>query len=317
VRRSAKFSKVSKTSRTATGHTGPILFEITQPEQVLGKPPLSARLCTSSLSQNTQYAKISQFSNPAFSFRMPLSQPVSRQLRHRRAIRAEAYERADGLWDIEACVTDEKPRDVVLASGVRPNGQPIHELWLRITIDRKLNVVGAEASSDWVPYPGLCQVSNPAYRALIGLNLLNNFRREAVRLLGGTAGCTHLTELCGVLPTVAIQAFAGDVWSIREDKPGGDPARSASSGGSGSTGSTGGTNSKTEHSNDNPPFQLGRCHALRFDGEAVQQFYPRWHGRAPRSADRADASNNGGHSVVNDSNGKEVHSNSQTEGNHA
>ena len=99
---------------------------------------------------------------------MPLSPPVSRQLRHRRAIRADAYEREDGLWDIEACLTDDKPRDVALASGVRPNGSPIHELWLRITIDRKLNVVDAEASSDWVPYPGLCQASNPAYRALIG-----------------------------------------------------------------------------------------------------------------------------------------------------
>ena len=119
------------------------------------------------------------------------------------------------MWDIEACLTDQKPRDVALASGVRPNGLPIHELWLRITIDRKLTVVDAEASSDWVPYPGLCEAANPAYRALIGLNLLNNFRRDTRRLLAGTAGCTHLTELCAVLPTAAIQAFAGDVWNAR------------------------------------------------------------------------------------------------------
>jgi hypothetical protein len=207
---------------------------------------------------------------------MSLSPPVSRQLRHRRAIRAEAYERADGLWDVEACLTDEKPRDVALASGVRPNGQPIHELWLRITIDRKLNVVDAEASSDWVPYPGLCQVSNPAYRALIGLNLFHNFRRDAARLLGGTVGCTHLTELCAILPTVAIQAFAGDVWNTNDSTPGENPGSADKS--SSGTG---------EHSNDKPPFQLGRCHALRFDGEAVKQFYPRWYGHAPRSAERA------------------------------
>ncbi len=246
---------------------------------------------------------------------MPLSPPVSRQLRHRRAIRAEAYERADGLWDVEACLTDEKPRDVVLASGVRSNGQPIHELWLRITIDRKLNVVDAEASSDWVPYPGLCQVSNPAYRALIGLNLRQNFRREAARLLGGTAGCTHLTELCAILPTAAIQAFAGDVWNTNAGAPG-----AATSSGNESS------NSTDEHSNDKPPFQLGRCHALRFDGEAVQQFYPRWYGHAPRTAERAPSSsdgagrqtgNGGGASRMNDGDGNEVQSNSQTEGNHA
>ncbi|OLL29958.1 hypothetical protein BTH42_20275 [Burkholderia sp. SRS-W-2-2016] len=194
-------------------------------------------------------------------------------------MRAEAFERADGLWDVEACLTDEKPRDVALASGVRPNGQPIHELWLRITIDRELNVVDAEASSDWVPYPGLCQTSNPAYRALIGLNLFHNFRRDAARLLAGTAGCTHLTELCAILPTAAIQAFAGDVWNTGDSKPGAD-ADSADAAADG----TG------EHSNDKPPFQLGRCHALRFDGEAVKQFYPRWYGHAPRPAERAASS---------------------------
>ncbi len=83
-----------------------------------------------------------------------------------------------------------------------------------------------------------------------------------------------------------------------------------------------------EHSNDKPPFQLGRCHALRFDGEAVRQFYPRWYGHAPRSAERADTAseqtrhaagngNGGGTSRLNDSSGNEVQSNSQTEGNHA
>ncbi|CAE6707210.1 hypothetical protein R69658_00750 [Paraburkholderia aspalathi] len=249
---------------------------------------------------------------------MPISPPVSRQLRHRRAIRAEAYERADGLWDVEACLTDEKPRDVVLASGVRPNGQPIHELWLRITIDRKLNVVDAEASSDWVPYPGLCQASNPAYRALIGLNLFHNFRRDAARLLAGTAGCTHLTELCALLPTAAIQAFAGDVWNTNDDTPG----EAASSG----TEQSRSKDSTDEHSKNKPPFQLGRCHALRFDGEAVQQFYPRWYGRAPYTADRAASSGDGAArqtgeggnaSGMNDGSGNEVQSNSQTEGNHA
>ena len=245
---------------------------------------------------------------------MPLSSPVPRQLRHRRAIRAEAFERADGLWDVEACLTDEKPRDVALASGVRPNGQPIHELWLRITIDRKLNVVDAEASSDWVPYPGLCQASNPAYRALIGLNLFHNFRRDAARLLAGTAGCTHLTELCAILPTAAIQAFAGDVWNTGDSTPGASASSESES-----------TDGTAERLNEKPPFQLGRCHALRFDGEAVQKFYPRWYGYAPRPADRPASPDNGAARQEGrgnapgmlDGSGNEVQSNSQTEGNHA
>jgi len=197
---------------------------------------------------------------------MSLPTPVSRQLRHRRAIQATAYEREDGLWDIDACLTDHKPRDFPLSAGIRPKGLPIHELWLRITIDRRFNVVDAHASSDWVPYAGQCQNANPAYRALIGLNLLQNFRREAGRRLGGTVGCTHLTEMLGVLPTTAIQAFVGVV-DVRRELAG-----NAESGGSAAE--------------EKPPFQLGRCHALRFDGEAVKQFYPRWYGHVPRSVER-------------------------------
>jgi len=241
---------------------------------------------------------------------MPLSSPVSRQLRHRRAIRVEAFERDDGLWDIEACLTDHKPRDVALAPGVRPKGLPIHELWLRITIDRKLTIVDAEASSEWVPYPGHCEAANPAYRALIGLNLFDDFRRHARRLLAETAGCTHLTELCAILPTAAIQAFAGDVWNTRD---------SATDTGAGAP-------------LDEPPFQLGRCHALRFEGEAVRHFYPRWYGHAPRGHATSDTSagevpmgmtettksksDTVGSRPLRDHD-HEVQSNSQTEGNHA
>jgi len=81
-----------------------------------------------------------------------------------------------------------------------------------------------------------------------------------------------------------------------------------------------------EHSNDKPPFQLGRCHALRFDGEAVRQFYPRWYGRAPRTAEQAVVHANSaadrtdrvsGASRISEKSGNEVQSNSQTEGNHA
>lgn len=251
---------------------------------------------------------------------MPLSPPVSRQLRHRRAIRAEAFERDDGLWDLEACLTDHKPRDVALAPGVRPKGLPIHELWLRITIDRKLTIVDAEASSEWVPYPGHCEAANPAYRALIGLNLLNDFRRQARHLLAGTAGCTHLTELCSILPTAAIQAFAGDVWPTRD---------SATSGTGAPTGESASADAHRE-----PPFQLDRCHALRFDGEAVRRFYPRWYGHVPRGAAPGQPSasaapkplagaappNTVGSRPASDQghdHDHEVQSNSQTEGNHA
>ncbi len=86
------------------------------------------------------------------------------------------------------------------------------------------------------------------------------FATKSARLRG-IASCTHFTELCAVLPTVAIQAFAGEVWKVE----------------SGSPFSNAGTAPEAQ-----PPFQLGRCHALRFDGPAVREYYPRWVDYVPR-----------------------------------
>ena len=184
---------------------------------------------------------------------MPLSSPVSRALRHTRAIRVDAYARDDGLWDLDAHISDIKVRDVTLASGVRPGGQPLHDLHLRITIDRELNIVEAEAASDAVPYAGHCDSFAPVYRKLIGLSLIKGFRHGLKERLAGVLGCTHLTELAQVLPTAAIQAYANDVIQTRDGPGDTAPTR---------------------------PFQIDKCHALRADGPAVEQYYPRWVAKA-------------------------------------
>jgi hypothetical protein len=184
---------------------------------------------------------------------MPLSPPVSRSLRHTRAITVEAFARDDGLWDLDASIRDVKTRDIPLASGTRPAGLPVHDLKLRITIDRSMTIVDAEAASDAVPYPGYCETINPAYKKLVGLSLMNHFRLHLKDRLTGVLGCTHLTELAQVLPTAALQAFADDVFDTR-----------------------GGTDAHDNAQSAERPFELDRCHALRSDGPAVATYYPRW-----------------------------------------
>jgi len=174
---------------------------------------------------------------------------VERELLHTRRIRYEGYKRADGLWDIEAHLTDIKNHDYQLKTGVRRAGQPVHSMWLRLTIDRKFNVVDAAASSEAVPYPGGCETIAPAYRALVGLNLVRHFRLKANELLGGVRGCTHLTEMLAGMPTAAIQSFAGEM--------------------------------KEEQDDGSKPFQLDQCHALETSTETVRVWYPKWYrGRA-------------------------------------
>ena len=169
---------------------------------------------------------------------------------HTRSIKVDAYARDDGLWDLEATLTDTKSRDFVLATGLRPVGEPVHDMTLTVTIDTEFNVIATRVGSRSVPYPGHCESIGPDYSKLVGLNLLQNFRKLAQQRLGGVNGCTHLTELATVLPTAAIQAFAGEVFRSHESARAGD---------------------------DTKPSQLDRCHALRTDGPAVAQFYPRWH----------------------------------------
>ncbi|MBS1163243.1 MAG: hypothetical protein H6R03_1139 [Burkholderiaceae bacterium] len=186
-----------------------------------------------------------------------MSGTPSRRFVHTRSICVKAYARDDGLWDLEAELTDVKEKDFALAVGIRKVGEPVHAMQLRLTIDEGLNVIDAAARSEWVPYPGHCDSFGDAYRQLVGLNLLRGFRHAVQQRLGGTQGCTHLTELAGVLPTAAIQAFAGEVYRPRDAAHEPEAADHQEAG--------------------KRPFQLERCRALRVDGPAVAKYYPRWY----------------------------------------
>ena len=152
------------------------------------------------------------------------------------------------MWDVEATLLDVKDKDFHLASGVKPKGEAIHQMVLTVTIDTKFNIVDAQAKTHAAPYDDHCKTIEPDYRKLIGLNLANGFRGAVKERLSGISGCSHMTELCSVLPTVAIQAFAGEIFKVVDE-------------GSGTM-----------------PFQLNRCHALRTDGETVKRYHRAWFG---------------------------------------
>ena len=179
---------------------------------------------------------------------MPLPSPtVARQLRHTRNIHVEIFRRDDGLWDVDARMTDIKSHDVALSWGVLPAKKPIHNLLLRLTVDQQSTVVQVQAALDSVPFAGFCDTIGEAYSKMIGLNLLSGFRQGLRERLSGIAGCTHLNELAMVLPDTAAQVFA---FENRNDPSGKDQ--------------------------DKKPFELDNCHALQTNGAAVALYYPRW-----------------------------------------
>lgn len=190
-----------------------------------------------------------------------MSSPIPsspRRLIHRRAIDVQVFARDDHLYEVEAGLSDTKTQDIPLAGEIRHAGEPIHEMKLHLVIDQQMNILEANSATHWMPYPGACDQHGEAYQRLVGLNLMKGFRLGVKDRLGGAKGCTHLTEMCQVLPTGVIQAFAGVVIDTREGSADGQP-----------------------------PFQIDRCHALRRDGEVVRTHYPRWY-RSMAEASNAD-----------------------------
>ena len=175
---------------------------------------------------------------------MPLPEPRRpREPLHRRSIEIRGYKRDDGLFEVEGHLVDTKDFDFKLAAGIRPKGEPIHEMWLRITVDRNLVIVEAEAATDAMPYAGECATITPDYRKLVGLAIRPGYTQKVKELFGGTRGCTHITELAGSLATAAFQTLAGQ----RVQAP------------------------------DKKPFQLDKCHALATSSAAVGRYYPKWY----------------------------------------
>ncbi|KAA0911697.1 DUF2889 domain-containing protein [Pusillimonas sp. ANT_WB101] len=181
---------------------------------------------------------------------MPLPPPdTAREPLHTRSIRVNSFARDDGLWDIEAELIDFKAYDYSKHSGaIQRAGVPFHHMHLRITIDEQFTIVKAVAAYDAAPYNQNCTAITPDYGQLAGMNLLRNFRNAVKERFGRVAGCTHLTELSFVLPTVAVQTMANQRHQKRKEV--GDTRR---------------------------PFQLEGCHALRLDGEVAREYYPQWY----------------------------------------
>ena len=175
---------------------------------------------------------------------MPLTAPAPRQRLHHRIATYEGYRRDDGLYDIEAHLTDRKDQDFELLTGVREAGEPVHDMFVRVTIDTKLVIRAIEVATVGMPYPGACNRIEPAYGKLVGINLVYGFRKALHDAMGGVKGCTHVTELLGYLPTAAVQTFAG----LRREDEG-----------------------------EGKPFQLDHCHALEISTDTVRKYYPKWY----------------------------------------
>ena len=141
---------------------------------------------------------------------MPLPESSPRKKMHHRKIDCEGYLRDDGLWDIEAhmidtrtydCGYDEDHRDGLIRAG-----EPVHDMWLRLSIDLDFVIQDALASSDHTPF-GICTQAAVEMKSLVGLQIGRGWMKQVRERIGTDRSCTHLMDLLGPIAATAYQTL--------------------------------------------------------------------------------------------------------------
>jgi len=199
--------------------------------------------------------QLESFSYLGFYFRskiMPLPPPQKRKHIHTRNIFCEGYRREDGLWDIEGHLKDIKtyPFKNNERGEIKP-GTPIHEMWIRLTVNDRFEIIEVEAETDYSPFK-ICRDITPNFKRLIGLKIGPGWRNRALKKVGGVDGCTHLVELLAPVATTAFQTIIPINNSRVADKD-------------------------KNLNSDKVPRLLNTCHAFRSDGDQTKQLWPKFY----------------------------------------
>ena len=188
---------------------------------------------------------------------MPVPPPHARTHVHTRAVVFRGYHREDGLWDIEAEMTDTKTYQLEPSErGLMAPGTPIHGMAIRVTVDDFMVIREIESSSDHTPFDE-CQQGKAPMQQMVGATMGPGWRQAIEKALGGVRGCTHLREMLFNMATAAYQTIPSYQHRLRRQA--GVPEPDA----------------------DKPPYHLGKCIAWDFDGPVVERHYPRFAGWQP------------------------------------
>ena len=185
------------------------------------------------------------------------SAPVPRTHVHTRNVEFRGYRREDGLWDIEAELTDTKTYTHKTPDrGILQSGEPLHGMAIRLTVDDAMKINAIEVRMPAAPFPE-CQQAKPPMSRLIGCTLGRGWRKAIEQALGGTQGCAHLRELLFNMATAAYQTIPHYRHHLRRlaGLPEPVPKR--------------------------PPPHLGQCLAWDFDGPVVKRRWPQFAGWRP------------------------------------
>jgi len=182
---------------------------------------------------------------------MALPEPVNREKKHRRRIDCEGYLRGDGLWDIEVHMVDTRTYDCTYdelhRGGTIGAGEPVHDMWLRFTIDLDFLIHDVQAASVQTPFP-ICPRAARSMRDLIGLRIGGGWMKQVRERIDSNRSCTHLMDLLGQLAATAYQTLHAALEEREAERS----------------------------SREKPPI-LDTCLALSSSGEVVRKLWPEFY----------------------------------------
>ena len=182
---------------------------------------------------------------------MGLPEPAAREKKHHRKIDCEGFLRDDGLWDIDVHMVDTRTYDCTYdefhRDGLIRAGEPVHDMWLRFTIDLDFLIHEVRAASDHTPF-SICPRAAASMRDLVGLRIGPGWLKQARERVGTDKSCTHLMDLLGQLAATAYQTLHAAI----EEREASQPTR------------------------QKPPI-LDTCVALSSSGEVVKNLWPEFY----------------------------------------
>lgn len=185
---------------------------------------------------------------------MPLPESSPRKKLHTRQITCKGFQREDGLWDVDAHITDIKSYPVDNNHrGVIQSGEAFHEMWIRLTVDKELVIHECIAVTDYAPF-NCCGDINPIFKKLIGEKIAPGWTRRVKSLVAGIQGCTHLTDLIGPATTTIFQSMAGILSKEKNE------------------------------TKQIKPFYIDGCHAWNSKGPQVLRHHPKHYTKSPRDS---------------------------------
>jgi hypothetical protein len=178
-----------------------------------------------------------------------MSAASTREELHLRRIDLRGFRRSDGLFEVEARLVDTKPDDYrpIRGRAFIAQGEPVHDLGVRLVFDEDMVVREAITFTNAAPYPA-CPGGGHAFGALVGLRMDRGWNAAVKERLGGERSCTHLRELLGPVATVAFQSLSVMRGHL--------PERVDANG---------------------RPLKIDSCHAYAAGGELVREYWPAFH----------------------------------------